>query len=192
MHSKLEELVDLAKQGDIRAKKEVLDRVEGLIVNKIKRYGAYKSRLDYEDLLQDGKMVVLESIDNYDSDYGVYFLGFLKSKLRYLYLNKYKSKDEGNLSLNFNSSDGSGELLSKIEDENSITGDKIEKEEMTRELQKALEALTDREREVIMLYYYYDLNMKEIAKKLNRSYRAVVNRKTRAMEKLKNKIKKIY
>lgn len=189
MYSEIEKLVVEAKNGNRDARGEVLERVEGLIVNKIKKYGAYKSSLDYEDRLQDGRLVVLEAIDSYDLDYGVYFLGFLKSKLRYFYLNKIRDKSSSHLSLDYTVSEDGEDLLSQLEDDGPSTEEYLEVDEMNRELKLILESLAPREREVISLYYYHGLDMKEIAHKLDKSYRTIVNAKVRAIKKFQEKIK---
>ncbi|NLV89785.1 MAG: sigma-70 family RNA polymerase sigma factor, partial [Tissierellia bacterium] len=70
--------------------------------------------------------------------------------------------------------------------------DLILDEEDNKYLLEALDRLTDRQREVIILYYFENMKIEDIASRLGVTYRTVVNTKTRALEKmallLKNKV----
>ncbi len=61
----------------------------------------------------------------------------------------------------------------------------IEKEELKRKLGEALEKLTEKERLVITLYYYEELNLKEIANVLEVSESRVSQLHTKALAKMK-------
>ena len=65
----------------------------------------------------------------------------------------------------------------------------IEKEEKYL-LLESLNSLTKRQKQVIVDYYINKLSIDEIAEKLGVSYRTVVNTKTTAIKKLKNRIVK--
>ena len=64
----------------------------------------------------------------------------------------------------------------------------IEKEELKKVLQDALELLTEKEKKVILLYYYEDLTLKEISNILEVSESRVSQLHTRALQKLKTKM----
>ena len=64
----------------------------------------------------------------------------------------------------------------------------IEKEELKKELEKTLAALTEKERKVILLYYYEDLTLKEISNVLEVSESRVSQLHTRALQKMKEKM----
>lgn len=61
----------------------------------------------------------------------------------------------------------------------------IEKEELKRILAESLETLTEKERKVILLYYYEDLTLKEISSILDVSESRVSQLHTRALQKMK-------
>lgn len=65
---------------------------------------------------------------------------------------------------------------------------KIEEEELKNILAESLEVLTDREKKVILLYYYEDLTLKEISKVLEVSESRVSQLHTKAIQKLRNKL----
>lgn len=64
----------------------------------------------------------------------------------------------------------------------------IESQELKETLKNALETLTDREKTVIILYYYEELTLKEISKILEVSESRVSQLHTKALKKLKIKL----
>ena len=60
----------------------------------------------------------------------------------------------------------------------------IEKEEMKKVLEQALELLTEKEKKVILLYYYEDLTLKEISNVLEVSESRISQLHTRALQKV--------
>lgn len=64
----------------------------------------------------------------------------------------------------------------------------IEKAELKKILQQALELLTEKEKKVILLYYYEDLTLKEISNVLEVSESRISQLHTRALQKMKAKM----
>ena len=64
----------------------------------------------------------------------------------------------------------------------------MEKEEMKKMLAESLEKLTDKEKKVILLYYYEELTLKEIAEVLEVSESRVSQLHTRALQKMREKL----
>ncbi len=64
----------------------------------------------------------------------------------------------------------------------------IEKNEMKKVLAQALELLTEKEKKVILLYYYEDLTLKEISNVLEVSESRISQLHTRALQKMKTKM----
>ena len=64
----------------------------------------------------------------------------------------------------------------------------IEKEELKQVLEQTLQLLTEKERKVILLYYYEELTLKEISNKLEVSESRVSQLHTRALQKMKEKM----
>lgn len=65
----------------------------------------------------------------------------------------------------------------------------IEKEELAKMISEALELLTEKERQVVMLYYYEDMTLKEISCVLEVSESRVSQLHTKSLVKLKTKLK---
>lgn len=64
--------------------------------------------------------------------------------------------------------------------------DNVAKQELAAKLGEALETLTDRERNVILLYYYEDMSLKEISATLEVSESRVSQLHTKALNKMRN------
>ena len=64
----------------------------------------------------------------------------------------------------------------------------IEKEELKKVLGQVLELLTEKEKKVILLYYYEDLTLKEISNILEVSESRISQLHTRALQKMRNKM----
>ena len=64
----------------------------------------------------------------------------------------------------------------------------VEKAELKETLSKALELLTEKEKKVILLYYYEDLTLKEISNVLEVSESRISQLHTRALQKMKSKM----
>lgn len=64
----------------------------------------------------------------------------------------------------------------------------IEKSELKEMLQEALELLTEKEKKVVLLYYYEDLTLKEISRVLEVSESRISQLHTKALQKMKTKM----
>lgn len=64
----------------------------------------------------------------------------------------------------------------------------IEREELKKVLEESLEQLTEKEKKVILLYYYEDLTLKEISNVLEVSESRISQLHTRALQKMKTKM----
>ena len=181
-----QELVKKAKQGDVDSKREIVMNLQPLLVSSIRKY--YNIREEYEDSMQDGNLLILECIETYDYGQGVYFLAYIKSKLMYLYLNKNKIKKHA--SLNERLEDGEGEVIDLIQSEDMDILERLILSQGNMDLYNAYEKLSEREKQIISLFYIKGDNMKEISEELEISYRTVVNTKTNAIAKLRKYLEK--
>lgn len=182
MYKEIENLFLLSRKGDKKAKEELLKKLHPLIISSIRRY--YNRLSHYDDLIQDGYETVLRCIQDYDINKNVHFLGYVKTMLRYCYLNKHREKQL--LSLNEPIKDGEDlELGDLISDERDEIEDILERETKV-ELYKALNSLTEKQRQILIYFYIHNLSIDQIAKRMGISYRTVVNIKTSALKKLRS------
>lgn len=175
-----DKLVLKAKTGDAVAKEEIITRLQPLVLSSIKRY--YYKREEFEDLVQDGNIKILECIEDFKPEKEVYFLGYVKTMLKFMYLDKHKRKYH--TSLNEKLKDGETEIIDLLVSEDRDILESIIINEEMDELNQVLNILTNRQKEIIILFYIERLSMGEIASKLGISYRTVVNTKTNALKKL--------
>ena len=64
----------------------------------------------------------------------------------------------------------------------------VEKEELKKMLMESLSTLTDKEKKVILLYYYEELTLKEIANVMEVSESRISQLHTKALQKMKKKL----
>lgn len=183
------ELVEKAKDGNREAMEEVIERLQPLLISSIRRY--YNKPKEYDDLIQDGNLKIIESINDYDKGKGVHFLGYIKMNIKFLYLDKHKERSCE--SLNRPIGCGEIEVIDLLLREEVDFLENIIKAEDNIKLNNGLKVLTPRQREVIYLYYGRKMSIGHIARKLGVAYRTVVNTKSRALDKLEKELnKEIY
>ena len=185
MYEVINELYERAKSGEEDAKVILVSKLSPLIKSSIKKYCSIWDY--YEDLYQDGVMLVLECISIHDEKKSTY-LNFVKNYLRFYYLNtfKYLVKDE-NSKTNSESDDEGLSLIEMLEDDFNLE-DALLSFELNAELNFAINKLTNRQRQVIILYYYYNFTHEKIGNILEVSKWTVINTKRRALELLKEEL----
>ena len=160
--------------------------------------------LDDRDYFQFGIEGLSEAIDRFDPAYGTKFetyaiqrirgkiideLRKLQIKPRPVGADKYEKVLYSNVSLNNPVDDDDGYMLYEIlPDDNEIPIEITEKNEAKELLVKTIKELDERDRIIITLYYYENLNYKEIAKVLNITVSRVSQVHSRIMEMLKTKL----
>lgn len=162
----------------------LLLRLRPVIISSIRKYCNYVK--DFDDLIQDGYVHVIESLDRYDCSKGVFFLGYIRYSLKYFYLDKSK-KHESHASLNervISDAGNSLEFIDFLEDIDICLEKDYEYKESVGLLYDALNTLSKRERQVIVMYYFKGYGLKTISKILGLAYRTVVNTKVNGMRKL--------
>lgn len=185
MYTEIDDLLNNARTGDFESSHILLKKLNPLIIASIKRY--YNKTTDYEDLIQEGRVVVLECIRNYDDSKDVYFLGYVKTMLKFLYLNKHKEKVLISLNTPIGE-DEDEELIDILESNDDGVLEEILKIENLDEIRQALSTLSERQREVIVYFYFEGYSIPEIAKKMCVTYRTIVNTKTTALDKMRRQI----
>ncbi len=154
--------------------------------------------IDERDYFQFGIEGLSEAIDRFDPEFGTKFETYAIQRIRGKIideLRKIKIKSKVNdiqlqtifLDASINSDDNSTyhEVIpSETENPEEIFGHSETKEMIL----EALNKLNERERLVIILYYYEDLNYKEIAKLLKITVSRVSQIHSKVMEELKNNL----
>lgn len=156
--------------------------------------------LDRRDFFQFGIEGLSEAIDRFDPDYGTKFETYAIQRIRgkiYDELRKVTEKHElvevdgmtysqANVSLNHSVVDDDGVQLYEMIPSNTDKPDTIlEKKDLKQQLLELIKNLNERERTILSLYYYEELNYKEIAQVLN----ITVSRVSQIHSKILNSLK---
>lgn len=166
-----------ALEACVEKRGEIVEKLEPLIKSSISKY--YYRFQDFDDLVQDGRLEILECFETFDPGKNVHFLGYVKTRLRYLYLNKNRIVEEESVE----NSDGTS-LLDFLGSDEDVEADLMEKESL-RELKEGLQSLAPKERETVLDFYIKNMSLKEIARAKGLSYSTVSNNKVRALKKLR-------
>ncbi|QEK11299.1 sigma-70 family RNA polymerase sigma factor [Crassaminicella thermophila] len=187
MEYKMKDLVNRCKDGDRLAKEELLKSLMPLIITSIKKY--YFGDEEFSDLIQEGGMKILREVEIFDEERGVPFLGYIKLKLKFLYMEKRKKvRNELSLQNKINMDDDEISFIDMLVDERENVEEHLLKEERYHALEEAIKRLTDKQKIVLKLCYMDFLNMKQIAERLGVHYQTVVKTKARALDKMRKDI----
>lgn len=178
-------LVEKAKNGNKKALEEVVESLKPLVIASIRRY--YNKPKEYDDLIQDGNLRIIESIYEYDKSKKVHFLGFIKMNLKFLYLDKHKQKFHLSLDETIGEEDDSSRIDYLVSDEVDFL-ESIVDEENKALVKKALSTLTEKQRKIIEMFYWKNMAIGDIAEELDLAYRTVVNTRVQAMEKIRKAV----
>ena len=176
-----------AKNGDVDAMKKVMEILTPLVTSSAKKY--FLGDMPYEDLMQEGYLVIAECVDRFDAEKGIPFLGYVKATLRFHFmdLGKQSVKDRwDSLDRPIANAVGDISLMDVIPDEEASADGAMLHDEKMKALMEGIKTLSPRELQVISLNYYVGLNMIEIARELGIAYRTVVNTKVHALRKLES------
>lgn len=182
-------IIHKSLNGDKHYQEILLKKLHPLIYKNIYQYCSPKDNSVEEDMVQEGYIVILESLKTFNKNLNVHFLGYVKSKLYYFYKNYYRNnkKYKNVLSLNkeLKENEENLQLLNILENkydllENVITND------FKNKLKSSIKKLNKKEQDIIYMYYYNEISLKEISDKLNIPYRTVISSKYIAIKKLKN------
>lgn len=188
-------------------KKEIILRYVNLVHYVIRKsHLTSNGVLDERDFFQFGIEGLSEAIDRFDPDYGTKFETYAIQRIKGKIideLRKIQSKiklpeEESNasqypqsISMNNQIEDEEGSYqLSEViaDDKNTNQAEVVEENEMKELLINALKQLNERDRLIISLYYYENLNYQEIAELMKITVSRVSQIHTRIINNLKSKL----
>jgi RNA polymerase sporulation-specific sigma factor len=166
-------LVEAAQAGDFQATERLLVRYFPLIRQKVLYYGRLA---DYQDLLQQGRLIFLEILKEYDNGRGVPFGAYLKEKFRWRLFHYIRDvlgyRDKEDLF-----TDVPTNTIQHILASQAVT--ETEKADWEA-LEAAVKSLTPKQRLVLSLFYWDDRSIREIAIQLHETPQGVRQLKARA------------
>lgn len=160
---------------------------------------------DRRDYFQFGIEGLSEAIDRFDPDYGTKFETYAIQRIRgkiYDELRKYTPKFEiacehesgtssgsSNLSLNNTVIEDEGmQLYEMVPGDFDIPDDLLEKNELKKKLVELIKGLNERDRTILSLYYYEELNYQDISKLLNITVSRVSQLHSKIVKSLKQRL----
>lgn len=187
-YSQLEELVELSKKGDKKAREKLVEKTLNKIGSIIKKYNIYPYSND--DMINEAYKVIFENIDNYDHGVGN-FLPFMELCINRHFYNLLRKSLNGKLK------DGVKTLIIDEKFENILFykmkcfDGKIIKDDRIDSLSLAFRTiLTKEEQEILYYKYFLKKTLKEYAENNGLSYSTIKRSKKRALIKLKKFIEK--
>ncbi len=175
--NKIDLLVLKSKDGDFKAKEELLNSLKPLILSSIKKY--YFGNMDFEDLVQEGYLRILNELERFDTSRGVPFLGYIKIQIRFLYLELRRIRSEA-LTLNLETSEGE-EILDLQEDETQDIEREVIENESRILLKSALDNVTAKQKMILQKIYLDEISMKKLSREMGVHYQTVINLKKRGV-----------
>ncbi len=180
MNSDINYIIQESLKGDKIYREVLLKRLNPLIYKNIYKYYSPSNPL-VEDLVQEGYIIILQSLKDYDEKRNVHFLQYVKIRLYYFYKNHYK-KNIKHVTLSIDYLDNVGKEI-KAKDFEQITA--IILEEENDELYKCINKLSENEQTILNLFYFQSLSIQQISDKLNLKYNSIVNMKMKAVKRLR-------
>ena len=163
-------------------KTDVMEKIYLEYREKVFRYvrGKVRNTADAEDVTSEIFLKVLSSLDSYDEEKST-LSTWIYTITHNTVCNYYRERSKRALSIDENAlcSDTDDGVMSEIENE-------ILKENLAI----ALETLTEREQDIIVLYYYHEIPLRDIAIKMGITYTNAKYIKHQAINKLKHIMKK--
>lgn len=181
------ELCFNAQKGDENSVEILINKFNPLLISFMHKY-QYDS---YDDMMQDGREVIIRSIYEFDITKGKDFTGYVNMVLRHSFLEKIR-KRHFDISLNTrcNNDDSDGdEIIDMIAGNELTPEDAFLKNMIYNNIKEAIDKLTEKQRKIIKMYFYDDISMADISRKIGVNYQGVVKLKNRAIKKLKSEIK---
>lgn len=179
MDTDINYIIQMSLNGDKNYQEILLETLKPMIFKNIYTYYSPMNPIT-EDLEQEGYIIILESLKNFDQKRNVHFLHYIKIKLFYFYKNYYRKikRDSTNISIVENMTFDQFDRIQST----------IEKEIIT-ELMNNIKKLSLKEQQILYLNFYMQMDMQEISNYLSIPYRTCIWRKYSAIKKLKKLMK---
>jgi len=182
MNYKLKKLVEAAKDGSPAAQMELLDRLKPLLLFTLKRcaWG-----MDWEEMMQEASLEVLEAVRDYRESTGVPFLAYLKARLAFhIYNQSRKQRVAWSRNISMEKEEDGQNPLDRISDESADPpGDLLQREQRAA-VRSAVDQLDPVQKQIILLHYYQGKSLKSIARNQGVCYKTALRRRDKALKSL--------
>lgn len=179
-----EDLMVLYQRGEVRAFEVLLSRHRKPVYNFILRFVGDKETA--EDLLQEAFMRVIKGAEAYKRQ--AKFTTWLYTIARNLCVDqtrRRKHRKHASLDAPMDASDDAGTLLDVIPSNEMASDRKSVNKQLHQTMQRAIEALSDEQREVFLMREFLDMPFRQIADVVGVPENTVKSRMRYALEKLR-------
>lgn len=179
-------LVERARKGDKTASAELYEKMyDKLYFFALKNV---RSKEDAEDIVQEAFMKALESLDELNSSES--FSGWIYSVTYNLCIDKMRG---GKRVARFETEDDRDNAIenSALNEPVMVPEDYMQNEETKRQIKDVIDGLRPDMRSAVILYYYDQMSIAEIAETMNLSESSVKSKLYQARKKIKTKLEKL-
>lgn len=179
-------LVERARKGDKTASAELYEKMyDKLYFFALKNV---RSKEDAEDIVQEAFMKALESLDELNSSES--FSGWIYSVTYNLCIDKMRG---GKRVARFETEDDRDNAIenSALNEPVMVPEDYMQNEETKRQIKDVIDGLRPDMRSAVILYYYDQMSIAEIAETMNLSESGVKSKLYQARKKIKTKLEKL-
>lgn len=180
----IEKLVLEAKKGSKFAEVEILNKFTRFIVKKA--LGVRLKNYELDDLIQIGYIAVLNAISKYDVEKArAGFVPYVTKCIQNKFYHLIREAASCNLEITIEQEDNAGiTICEKLTDDFLVEDDYINRETI-KEVKRALNMLDLKDRDVIEQTFFQEVTLKQYSTIIGIGYSAVVQRRRRAVVKLK-------
>jgi RNA polymerase sigma factor, sigma-70 family len=166
---------------------EIIRRFTPFVIKTAR--GIYVKGYEFQDLIGIGQASIIKAVNMFDISKGKGFISYVTNAVtkNFYYLIRGNVKTASCCSLNSVNSEGI-EIIDCLVSEENLE-EKIIEDEEKADLNRALEKLPEKERDIIYWFYFENKTLEQYAKEKEIAYRTVLDRKKRALEKLKVMLK---
>lgn len=188
MDTPINYIIQKSLEGDKLYQEFLLIELHPLIFYNIFKYYSPSDDI-VEDLVQEGYIVILEGLMDYDESRNAHFLEYMKIKIQFFYKNYFRNSKNQRETESFDQN--IEKYYNEIRfdnifiDNNASFEEKIIETEEIEEVLNNIKKLSIKEQDVLNLYFLEKLDMQEISNRLNISYRTAIGRKYTAIKRLK-------
>lgn len=186
----LPDLIDDAARGDVEARQELLERyrdnLRRMVAARLDRRLA--SRIDPSDVVQETLVDAARRMDDYLQDRAIPFFGWLRqlagervidTHRRHIFSQRRSITRENRPPELVD--DSSGALVRRIMASDTSPSNRLSRQERRDQIRKALDALSQRDREVLVMRYLEQISTAEMSEALGITEGAVKARLLRAL-----------
>ncbi len=192
--SKLYDYFEKYKSGILNARKIIIEHNMRLVISIVKT--KYRNTLyDEKELVSIGMIGLIKAVDTFDTSRKIKFATYATRCIRNeigMFIRKGKKyiNDESlDETLNIDEKGKKIKIEDKLCDETIDFVSDYEKLETRAIIRRVVDDLPDRERKIIILYFYYQLTQDEIADEINISQSQVSRLKAKILKKISLQLK---